>query len=131
MGKLTEAARQKILVLAVRANSDDEAAAIIKREVLELVGDGQIHHPISQAVYDALEKHKNLRGKYQLRDPRFEALAKDAASHRGYEGWHRELDKEVAAWIHEHKNADAAEFEAFLRERYDEKELKKRFPGGF
>jgi hypothetical protein len=129
--KLTETERKSILVAAAGAKTDDEAAAIIKREVALIVGDRQIHHAISETVYEALQKHKNLKGKYHLRDKRFESLAFDYEAHHGWEVWHRKLDEEVAAWVEDHKDATEAAFEAWLRWRYAQPDLKARFPKGF
>jgi hypothetical protein len=100
-------------------------------ELERVIGDRQIHHPISDIVYKALEDHKNLRGKYHLRDKRFETLAMDYETHHGWEAWHRKLDKEVADWIERNKDAAEATFEAWLRQRYARDDLKKRFPNEF
>lgn len=129
--KLTDKERKSILVSAAAAKNDDAAAATLKREVVRHVGDRQIHHAISETVYKALEKHKNLRGKYQLRDKRFESLAIDYEAHHGWEEWHRNLDAEVAAWIEEHPKATVDTFESWLRWRYSQPDIKARFPSGF
>jgi hypothetical protein len=129
--KLTETERKSILVAAAGAKTDDEAAAIIRREVALIVGDRQIHHAISETVYKALQEHKNLRGKYQLRDKRFESLAIDYEAHHGWEAWHRQLDKEIAAWLRRNKDATEASFEAWLRWRYAQPDLKVSFPKEF
>jgi hypothetical protein len=127
---LTDKERKSILVSIAGAKTDDEAAAIIKREVVRHVGNRQTHHAISETIHTALEKHKNLRGKYQPRDRRFESLAIDYESHHGYEEWHRKLDKEVKRWIDRNKDATEATFEAWLRARYNKPDLKSRFPKG-
>jgi hypothetical protein len=114
------------LVAAAAAKTDDEAAAIVAREIAKHVGDRQIHHAISDAVHKALEEHKFLRGKYQLRDNRFETLAVEYAAHHGYEDWHRKLDKQVVDWLQKNDDATEASFEAWLRSRYDKPDLKSR-----
>ena len=131
LGKLKEAVRKRILLLASKAKNDDEAASIIKREVEAAAGTGQIHHPISKVVHDALEKHKNLRGKYQYRDPRFEAMAKDLESHVGRQDWHIKTDKKIANWLDEFPNANEDDFEQMLKDVYSSDEMKKRFPHGY
>ncbi len=127
---LTEAERKSILTEVGTATSDKEAAEIVRRRVARLVDERQIHHAISDEVYNALEEHKRLKGKYRLRDERFETLAKDFESHHGYQGWHRDLDLQVAEWIKRHRSADEATFEKWLRWRYREPDLSKRFPSG-
>jgi hypothetical protein len=92
---------------------------------------GQKHHPISKKVHEALENHPKLRGNYRYRDPRFVAQAKDLGAHNGYQDWHIALDKEVIRWIEDHQTATPAQFEKFLRERYDMPDLANRFPNGF
>jgi len=94
---------------------------------------GQIHHPISTRIGRALEEHPTLRGQYQPRDPSFTTQAIDEAAHRGYQTWHIELDAEVARWLQNPDNAAAtpAQFEAWLRWRYSQPDLRARFPNGF
>jgi hypothetical protein len=92
---------------------------------------GQWHHIISKAVWYALERHDVLRGKYTYRDPRFVTQAKDLKAHCGWEGWHRNLDKEIAAWLDKYRDATVERFEAYLREVYARPELHARFPNGF
>jgi hypothetical protein len=92
---------------------------------------GQWHHIISKMVWYALEKHPVLGGKYSYRDPRFVARAKDLKAHCGWQDWHRDLDKEIAAWIEQNEKATAQQFEAYLREVYARPELQLRFPNGF
>ena len=93
-------------------------------------GTGQLHHAISKKIYRALEDHKNLAGHYKARDPRFVTRAVDGAAHRGYQRWHRDLDREVMAWIRDNKKATPAQFEAYLRSLYNRPELRARFPAG-
>jgi len=69
-----------------------------------------------------------LAGKYTARDNRFVTQAKYLASHRGYQNWHRNPDKEVAGWIHSNRNATTNQFESFLRNRYSQPDLTARFP---
>ncbi len=128
---LTEAERKSILTQVAGAKSDREAEAIVRREVARLVGGRQIHHAISERVYTALEEHNKLKGKFRLRDERFETLAKDFEAHHGYQGWHRDLDNEVVGWLDENKFADEATFKKWLRWRYSEPDLTRRFPAGF
>jgi RHS repeat-associated protein len=96
-----------------------------------LVATGQWHHAISRIVQRALEMHQNLRGVYTARDPRFVLQARDAAAHRGYQGWHRALDREVATWVTRNPDATQAQFEAHLRTLYQRTDLAQRFPLGF
>jgi hypothetical protein len=123
---------QKLIKAAIsKAETDEEAAAIMKREVTRIAGARQIHHPISDAVHRELEKHKNLSGIYRVRDPRFENLAKDLGSHQGYQSWHRQLDAETVAWLRKNDTATQSEFEAWLRRRYSQPDLKSKFPKSF
>jgi hypothetical protein len=94
---------------------------------------GQIHHPISTRVGRALDSHPTLRGQFQPRDPRFTTRAIDEAAHRGYPQWHRDLDAEVVRWINDPANARATpqQFLDWLRQRYNQPDLRARFPNGF
>jgi hypothetical protein len=92
---------------------------------------GQWHHTISKRIHDALEKHPLLRGVYKRRDNRFVTQAIDKKAHNGYQKWHKKLDDEIAAWIDKYQKATPKDFEAELRRRYAEKDLKDIFPNGF
>jgi isopentenyl diphosphate isomerase/L-lactate dehydrogenase-like FMN-dependent dehydrogenase len=91
---------------------------------------GQMHHGISRTVHKALEAHPNLKGAYSARDPRFVTQAKDLASHRGYDTFHRNLDAEVAGWVRSNPNATQAQFESYLRGVYQRPDVAARFPNG-
>jgi hypothetical protein len=91
---------------------------------------GQIHHAISRRVFGALEKHRNLKGHYRKRDPRFETTAADLSKHNGYWGWHEDLDAEVVDYIDTHPDLTPKTFESYLRRRYAKPDLKVRFPNG-
>lgn len=62
---------------------------------------------------------------------RFVAKAKDKDSHCGYQDWHRQVDAEVIQWLREHDKATPAQFMQRLREIYNRKEMRERFPHGF
>ena len=128
---LSDQESKSIMAAASKAKTDKEAADIMKREVTRIAGERQIHHPISDVVHKALEDHPKLRGKYSLRDKRFESLAKDLQSHRGYQDWHREVDAQTRDWIKGNKKATEADFEKWLRWRYSEPDLKAKFPKNF
>jgi len=130
-GLIMEEERVAILRKVATAKTDDEAAATLASEVLRLTKGRQIHHAISSIVHKALEEHKNLRGKYRLRDSRFEVMAKEPMSHQGWEKWHRDLDDEVAAWFRRTEDATEKTFEAWLRSRYAKEDLVERFPKPF
>ena len=113
----------------------DVASAFVPIPVgkIRLVGTtlvGQNHHAISKAVFRALEDHRVLSGIYNLRDSRFVTKAVDLSSHIGYQKWHRVLDQEVANWILSHPGATKTTFERYLRSRYLQPDLLKRFPMG-
>jgi hypothetical protein len=91
---------------------------------------GQLHHVISRPIAE-LEKHPKLRGLYKPRDPRFVSRAVDEKSHCGYQEWHRDVDKEVIAWLRRYPKATAEQFEALLRDLYGRPDMLKRFPHGF
>ncbi len=92
---------------------------------------GQGHHVISRLIAKELARHKTLRGLYKPRDPRFVAKAKDWQSHCGYQQWHRDVDREVIAWLRRETDATPKEFMAFLRELYGRPAMRARFPNGF
>ena len=90
---------------------------------------GQKHHAISRKVFDALQRHKILRNHYRPRDRRLVVRAKDLPSHKGYQQWHREIDREVATWVDDNPDATPIQFEKYLHERYNKRDLRDRFPG--
>lgn len=92
---------------------------------------GQLHHPISKRIAEALERHATLRGHYTERDPRFVTRAADKESHNGYQRWHRDLDEEVIKWLDDYDDVTPQEFEAFLRSIYNQPAMRARFPDGF
>ncbi len=92
---------------------------------------GQQHHAISQPIYNALEDSPGLGGQYRLRDPRLASRAKDLASHKGYQQWHRSLDQEIRQWVKDNPKATPAQFEKWLKRRYNKRDLRDRFPKGF
>ena len=91
---------------------------------------GQVHHPISRIFHRALEAHPLLSGIYTSRDPRFVTQARDAAAHRGYDRFHRNLDAEVSGLIRANPNANQSQFESYLRGVYQRPDVNKRFPNG-
>lgn len=91
---------------------------------------GQLHHPISRPVADALNKHPTLRGHYAPRDARFETRAVDRAAHNGYDAFGKGLDKRLIDWAEAHPNATPAQFEAELWRLYSEPAVRLRFPYG-
>ena len=129
--KFMQHERLDVLRKMASAKTDSEAAALVTREVKEVTKGRQIHHAISSIVHEALEKHKNLKGKYKYRDSRFEAMAKTPVDHQGWEKWHRDLDNEVAAWIRRTEDATEKTFEAWLRGRYAKEDLVTKFPTPF
>ena len=92
---------------------------------------GQNHHVISRPIAKVLKDHETLGGLYEPRDERFVAKAKDEDSHCGYQKWHRDVDLEVMKWLRIERRAAQKEFEKFLREIYNRKEMRERFPNGF
>lgn len=116
------------------AAKDDEASGV--EASAEASGeppncDGQNHHVISRPIAKALEEHRTLRGSYEPRDRRFVTKAKDKESHCGYQEWHRKVDEEVIEWLRRFPAATRKQFEAFLREIYNRKDMRERFPNGF
>ncbi len=91
---------------------------------------GQLHHAISKKVHTACEDHAELAGKYTNRDPSLVTQAVDEAAHRGYQTWHRELDAEVVKWLGDNSDATQDQFETWLRNRYNQPDLRERFPDG-
>ncbi len=98
-----------------------------------LTAEGEVQHAISKKVWRALQTHPSLKGKFSLRDPRFETRGICKEAHRGYQDWHRKLDDEVAKWLArpENQNITPEFFESWLKRRYCEPDLKWRFPEGF
>jgi RHS repeat-associated protein len=92
-------------------------------------GQGQLHHAISKKVFQALERSP-LAGKYALRAQNLVTRAKDLISHCGYQKWHRDYDKELAEWIQRNRPRTKTQFEDYLRNRYNQPDLRSRFPNG-
>jgi RHS repeat-associated protein len=91
---------------------------------------GEEHHAISKKIWDQLQKHKKLKGCYQVKDPRFWTKGVDRASHNGFETWHREYENKVIEWLKTHEKATQEDFENWLRWLYEnDPDLKPRFPG--
>jgi hypothetical protein len=78
-----------------------------------------------------LEDHEILHGLYEPRDERLVAKAKDKASHCGYQEWHRKVDEEAIDWLSQYPRATPQQFMSKLREIYNRKEMRERFPNGF
>jgi hypothetical protein len=134
-----ELARQIEQALAVAATGADAALKEKEKEKAESISDcgdpnncnGQEHHIISKTIWKALDKHPTLSGKYKSRDPRFVSQAKSKQDHCGYQEWHRDIEREVVAWLNRQAKATPAQFEAFLRELYKRADLARMFPNGF
>lgn len=110
---------------------DEKRTSIAPVMVAGVVPTGQEHHAIGRVVYQALQRHPLLRNLYTARDPRFVTRAINQAAHRGYQTWHRVLDKQVAKWIDVNRAATSEQFERYLRNLYNNAaELVKRFPNG-
>jgi hypothetical protein len=134
-----EAAKSVLRLEALRV-AEEEAGDRQADEVDEAGADaapeppdcrGQDYHVISRPIARALARHEVLRGLYKPRDKRFMAKAKDEKSHCGYQEWHREVDKEVIAWLANKRKATPEEFMKFLREIYNRPKMRERFPRGF
>jgi hypothetical protein len=134
--ELTKAAPQReALRAADEAEAKDEESARVEASA-EASGeppncDGQNHHVISRPIAKKLEDHEILHGLYEPRDERLVAKAKDKASHCGYQEWHREVDEEVIDWLSQYSRATPQQFMSKLREIYNRKEMRERFPNGF
>jgi hypothetical protein len=114
-------------VIAKTDRAVDVARAANKGKAISTIG--WRHHLLSKKIMKALEKHKTLRGIYKQNDPRFIYRAKDLASHRGYQRWHRRVDEEVVEWLERHKHATPEEFERYLHNLYQKPWLRERIPG--
>jgi hypothetical protein len=122
--------QSRIVKSVTTARSDTEAKSIFEAEMKRAINTRQVHHAISADVHAALERHPILKGKYKLRDERFELLASSPEAHIGWEEWHRKLDKKIADEIRDHPRWTEREFEKWLREQYNQPNLKWRFLKG-
>ncbi|MFL5245942.1 MAG: polymorphic toxin-type HINT domain-containing protein [Gemmataceae bacterium] len=92
---------------------------------------GQLHHVISKKIWRALDKHAILKGLFKVRDPRFVTRAISAIAHKGYQKWHRDLDRRIVEWLERFVAASEEEFMQFLKTLYNDPDLLWRFPKGF
>jgi hypothetical protein len=130
LGSLSARRQKKLISRAKQAKSEKEAIDKLTREVAASLNGGQVHHLISGIVFDAIDQHPILKGKYKYRDSRFEVIAVNEEAHRGWEEWHRKVDEQVAAWLKRFQKATEAEFEAWLDWRYAQPDLQSRFVMG-
>jgi RHS repeat-associated protein len=91
---------------------------------------GQLHHVVSKAIGRAMSNAPRLRGALGEMRQRLVTRARDLMSHRGYQKWHRDLDKEVIEFIEQNPGVSPSRFERFLEERYAKPDLADKFPGG-
>lgn len=91
---------------------------------------GQIHHLISEKISRALSQHPTLAAKLARADSRLQYRAANAASHRGYQAWHRAVDEEVVQWLQDPQNSKATseDFVQFLQDLYHRPDIRERIP---
>ena len=87
---------------------------------------GQFHHIFSNKIVNALNRHETLGGVFNRDD--FIVQGLDAASHKGYQAWHRAYDQEVVNWLTDNPRATPEQFLSYLRDLYKRTEIDKRFP---
>jgi len=86
---------------------------------------------IATNISKAFQNHGSLSECFQPYALLFTTRAIDEAAHRGYQRWHRELDKEVVEWLKSNQEATQEQFESWLRMRYRQPDQLERFPDGF
>ena len=87
---------------------------------------GQLHHIFSNKISNALNEHRTLSGVLNRDDFKVQGL--DAASHNGYQAWHRAYDQEVVNWLYDNPRATPEQFLSYMRDLYQRTEMDKRFP---
>jgi hypothetical protein len=92
----------------------------------EIIPTGQMHHILSNKIYDALGKHDVLSGVLGRDSMLVRAL--DKASHTGYQTWHREYDDYIIEWLEQNRGASVSDFLNELKSVYGSEDMKKRFP---
>ena len=75
----------------------------------------------------ALERH-SLNGLFQRMGSIVQALSKDG--HKGYQKWHRMIDRHMVNWLNTHPNGTPLEFWKELYNQYNNKDMIKRFGEG-
>ena len=85
---------------------------------------GQYHHVLSNRIMNALANHP-LRGLFDRAASVIQALTSQA--HRGYQAWHRLIDKNMVSWLQNHLNASPFEFWQEMYNQYNTKDMIKRF----
>ncbi len=90
---------------------------------------GQFHHVFSNKVSNALNGHRTLSGVFNRDD--FIVQGLDAASHNGYQSWHRAYDDEIVEWLATNKEATPAQFLAFMKDLYKQTDMQNRFPDAY
>ena len=96
-------------------------------EVVEATG--QLHHIFSNKVMDALDSHNTLKGIFGRND--FLVQAKDAASHNGYQTWHRTYDDKIVEWLTANKDATPEKFLNYMLDLYNETDMQDKFPDAY
>lgn len=110
----------------VRDQLGDNADIVLNNLWDALCCSGQKHHVLSNKIMGALKEHKTLNGIFNRDDIIVQGL--DAASHTGYQTWHRAYDDQVIRWLAEHQTATRNEFLTFLADLYSTDEMRRRFP---
>ena len=88
---------------------------------------GQRHHIISRQIFRALESHETLSGKIDRVTSIVRALTLEA--HRGYQKWHRFIDRTMVEWLNnpDNKYATTKEFWTKMYELYSDPDVVGRF----
>ena len=76
---------------------------------------------------DALNNHPTLKGLFDRAGSVVQAVAPEA--HRGYQAWHREIERIMIEWINSpfHQEVTANEFWRKLYELYNTQDMINRF----
>lgn len=103
-------------------NSEDDVQECSKGNIPnKKVGKGQVHHVISQRINTKM--HKELRDAIIRNDYLVRAL--QPQDHRGYQAWHRLLDKTISEYASQCISLE--EFENYINKMYSDAELVSKF----
>jgi len=88
---------------------------------------GQKHHIVSNPIMREVNNHPTLRGQIDRASSTVRAMTQEA--HRGYQSWHRTIDRSMEEWLRNPRNQEATtnDFWRELHRHYSNPDMLARF----